>query len=123
VVTDAAAISLAAIKDAPTGPALRLYRRATGLLRTVRTLPAVARSTTDPGGAKLGDGSAFRAIYLHLEGQGVPLHPYDQAWADLQQLRAGYLPYLRTTTALLLVPPEFRNHPAPRPSRDQERAR
>jgi hypothetical protein len=39
------------------------------------------------------------------------------------RLRAGYLPYLRATIAVLLVPPEFRNHATPLPLEDQERAR
>jgi hypothetical protein len=48
VVTDAASICLAAIKGARAGPAMRLHRRATGLLRTVRELPAVARTAAGP---------------------------------------------------------------------------
>jgi len=43
VVTDAASICLAAVRGARTGPAMRLHRRATGLLRTVGMLPAVSR--------------------------------------------------------------------------------
>jgi hypothetical protein len=58
---------------------------------------------------------AFRTLYRHLEAHGVPLHPYDRAWGDLQRLRADYLPSLRATIALFLVPPEFRNHAAPLP--------
>ena len=52
----------------------------------------------------------------------MPLYPYDRAWADLRRLRAEYLPYLRATIAVLLVPPEFRNHATPLPL-DRERAR
>jgi hypothetical protein len=122
-VTDAAAISLAAIRDVPTGPALRLYRRASGLLRIVRVLPAVTGPAAGPDGREPGGEAAFRGIYRHLEGHGVPLRPYDRAWADLQQLRAEYVPYLRATTELLLVPPEFRNRPAPLPQRSPERER
>jgi hypothetical protein len=117
VVTDAAAISIAAIQGTGSGSALRLYRRATGLLRTARALPAVARSTADPGGGRLGDEAAFRHLYRHLGGHGVPLRPYDRAWGDLQRLRADYLPYLRATITLFLVPPEFRNQAAPLPLR------
>jgi hypothetical protein len=103
-----------------TGSALRLYRRAIGLLRIVRTLPAVARSAAGPEDGTPDGEPAFRSIYQHLEGRGVPLHPYDRAWADLQRLRAEYLPYLRATIELLLVPPEFRNHAAPLPLPRQE---
>jgi hypothetical protein len=125
VVTDAAAISLAAIRDMPTGSALRLYRRASGLLRIVRTLPAVARPATGENGEAAGE-PAFRGIYQHLKGHGVPLRPYDAAWADLQRLRAEYLPFLAATIELLLVPPEFRNHAAPLPlprHHDRQRSR
>jgi hypothetical protein len=50
----------------------------------------------------------------------VPLYPYDRAWADLQRLRAEYLPDLRTTMELLVVPPESRDHAAPLPLPRQE---
>jgi Ion channel len=113
VVTDAAAIYLATVQGASAGPAARLYRRATGLLRTVGILPAVASLAADAGSGRLGDDAAFQALYRRLEGHGVPLRPYDAAWADLQRLRTEYLPYLRATTRLLLVPPEFRNQAAP----------
>jgi hypothetical protein len=123
VVTDAAAISLAAIRDARAGSALRLYRRASGLLRTGRNLPAVARSAAGADGGQLVDEAAFRALFRHLEAHGVPLHPYDRAFQDLQRLRADYLPYLRATIAVFLVPPEFRNHAAPLPLRERELGR
>jgi hypothetical protein len=123
VVTDVAAITLAAVPGATAGPALRLYRRATGLLRTVGTLPAVARPAVDRGGGRLGGEEPFAAVYRHLAGHGVPLRPYDRAWADLQRLRAQYLPHLRATTRLLLVPPEFRNHATALPLRDDGLAR
>ena len=122
VVIDTAAISLAAIQGAQAGSALRLYRRAAALLRTVGTLPAVAKPTADTGGGQPGAEAAFQAVYRNLAGHGVPLRPYDRAWADLQRLRADYVPLLRATTTLLLVPPEFRNHAAPLPLQDQERA-
>jgi hypothetical protein len=123
VVTDAASICLAAIRGARKGPALRLHRRATGLLRTVGMLPAVSRSAPGDDDERARGEAAFQAIYRHLEGHGVPLYPYDRAWEDLRRLRAGYLPYLRATIAVLLVPPEFRNHATPLPLEDQEQAR
>jgi hypothetical protein len=52
-------------------------------------------------------------MYRHLEGHGVSLYPYDRAWEDLRRLRAGYLPNLRATIEVLLVPPAFRNHATP----------
>jgi hypothetical protein len=122
VVTDAASICLAAVRGARTGPAMHLYRRATGLLGTVVMLPAVSRRTAAGDQERLQE-EAFQAIYRHLEGHGVPLYPYDRAWADLRRLRAGYLPNLRATIAVLLVPPEFRNHATPLPLDDRERAR
>ena len=124
VVTDAASICLAAVRGARTGPAMRLHRRATGLLNTVGLLPAVSRAVppaTDEERAR--SEAAFQAIYRHLEGHGVALYPLDRAWADLGRLRAEYLPELRATIAVLLVPPEFRNHATPLPLDDREQAR
>jgi hypothetical protein len=122
VVTDAASICLAAVRGARTGPAMHLYRRATGLLRTVMLLPAVSRRAAAGDHERLQE-EALQAIYRHLEGHGVPLYPYDRAWADLRRLRAEYLPSLRASIAVLLVPPEFRNHATPLPLDDRERAR
>jgi hypothetical protein len=123
VVTDAAAICLAAVRGPRAGPALRLHRRATALLRTVGTLPAVSRAAPAVGGERLRGEAAFQAIYRHLEGHGVSLYPYDRAWEDLRRLRAGYLPNLRATIEVLLVPPEFRNHATPLPLDGRERER
>ena len=123
VVTDAAAISLAAIRGARAGPALRLHRRATGLLRTVGMLPAVSSGAPAEDQERVRGETAFQALYRHLEDRGVPLYPYDRAWEDLRRLRAEYLPHLRGTIAVLLVPPEFRNHATPLPLEDQEQAR
>jgi hypothetical protein len=123
VVTDAASICLAAIRGTRAGPALRLYRRATGLLRTVRMLPAVSSAAPGEEEQRARAEAAFQAIYRHLEGHGVPLYPYDRAWEDLRRLRAEYLPDLRATIAVLLVPPEFRNHATPLPVDEEERAR
>ena len=120
VVTDAASICLAAVRGARTGPAMRLYRRATGLLHSVVMLPAVSRAAPPDDEERLRGEAAFQAIYRHLEGHGVPLYPYDRAWADLGRLRAEYLPHLRAAIAVLLVPPEFRNHAAPLPLPRQE---
>jgi hypothetical protein len=123
VVTDAAAIALAAIRGARAGPALRLHRRATGLLRTVRMLPAVSTEAPATDDERVRGEAAFQALYRHLEDRGVPLYPYDRAWEDLRRLRAEYLPHLRGAIAALLVPPEFRNHATPLPLEDQEQAR
>ena len=124
VVTDAASICLAAVRGARTGPAMRLHRRATGLLHTVGLLPAVSRAVPPAGDEERARSeAAFQAIYRHLEGHGVALYPLDRAWADLGRLRAEYLPELRATIAVLLVPPEFRNHATPLPLDDREQAR
>jgi hypothetical protein len=123
VVTDAAAICLAAVRGPRAGPALRLHRRATALLRTVGTLPAVSRAAPAVEDERLRGEAAFQAIYRHLEGHGVSLYPYDRAWEDLRRLRAGYLPNLRATIEVLLVPPEFRNHATPLPLDGRERER
>jgi hypothetical protein len=122
VVTDAAAISLAAVRGVQAGPALRLYRRASWLLRGLRGVPAVGRQVAAHGGEQqlLGDEPAFRAVYGRLAEHGLPLLPYERAWADLRRLRTAYAPYLLGVTELLLVPPEFRNHGLPMPSPEDE---
>jgi hypothetical protein len=86
-------------------------------------LPAVSRAAPPDDEERLRGEAAFQAIYRHLEGHGVPLYPYDRAWADLGRLRAEYLPHLRAAIAVLLVPPEFRNHATPLPLDDRQRAR
>ena len=111
VVMDAAAICVATIDEARTGPAARLLRRGTMLVRNLRGLPVVGLEDAERG-AQLADEGQFRAGYQRLAALGVRLHPYEQAWSDLQQLRAGYLPQLVAATRLLLVPLEFRHHTA-----------
>jgi Ion channel len=113
VVSDAAAISLAAVQGDPAGSAMRLYRRATRLLRALTVLPAIGQRAAE-GGDRLGDDEAgFQAVYGRLAERGLPLRPYGQAWADLRRLRRAYLPQLCAATELLLVAREFRNHPPP----------
>jgi hypothetical protein len=110
VVTDAAAISVAAVEGAGAGPAARLYRRATRLLRGFEALPAMPRRTAGAGDPLGGDEARFRAGYRRLGELGLPLRPYPEAWEDLRRLRAAYLPELVAATELLLVPLEFRHH-------------
>jgi hypothetical protein len=111
VVIDAAAICVAAIDEAPTGPAARLLRRGTMLARNLRGLPAVGLEDAERATSTADEGR-FRAGYQRLAALGVRLRPYEQAWNDLQHLRAGYLPQLVAATRLLLVPLEFRHHTA-----------
>jgi Ion channel len=109
VVTDAAAISLAAIDGPRSGPAARLYRRATRLLQSLRWAPAVRLRAADLVDHSQ-DEARFRAAYQRLADLGLPLHPYEQAWSDVRRLRAAYLPELVAATETLLVPLEFRHH-------------
>jgi Ion channel len=107
VVTDAAAITVAAVEGASSGPAARLCRRTTRLLRGFQGLPPV-----ESRAAALADApeARFRAHYRRLGELGLPLRPYWQAWEDLRRLRTAYLPELVAATELLLVPLEFRHH-------------
>jgi hypothetical protein len=111
VVVEAAAIILAAVDGARSGPAARLWRRAVRLLQSLQRLPAV-----EPGAAELGardeDEARFRAAYQRLAGLGLVLRPYEQAWDELRRLRAAYRPGLIAATELLLVPLEFRHQTA-----------
>jgi hypothetical protein len=111
VVMDAAAICVAAVDGSRAGPAARLLRRGTMLVRNLRGLPPVGLEDVELT-AVFGDEGRFRAGYRRLAALGMPLLPYEQAWSDLQRLRAGYLPQLVAATRLLLVPLEFRHHTA-----------
>jgi len=110
VVTDAAAISLAAVEGAEAGPALRLYRCAARFWRTMTLLPAVGQRFAQRAD-QLGDERVFRLAYQRLAGHGVPLRPYEQAWADMRRLRTGYVPHLLAIADLLLIPLEPRSQP------------
>jgi hypothetical protein len=111
VVMDAAAICVTTIVGAQAGPAARLLRRGTMLVRNLPGLPAVGLEGADQAGS-ITDEERFRPGYQRLAALGVPLHPYEQARSDLQRLRAGYLPQLVAATRLLLVSLEFRHHTA-----------
>jgi hypothetical protein len=111
VVLDAATITLAAVDGPKAGPAARLWRRASRMLQGLRGMPAVglrAAQLDEPPA----DEATFRDAYQRLARLGIPLHPYDQAWADFGRLRAAYLPGLVAATGLLLVPLEFQHHTA-----------
>lgn len=112
VVTDAAAVSLAAFDGTQAGPASRLYRRATRLLHVMTTMPAI-RQRVEEHADRRGDEQGFRAVYQRLAGLGLPMRPYEQAWTELRRLRAAYLPHLLATTELLLVEREFLNQAVP----------
>ena len=108
VVMDAAAIALATVDAPKTGPAARLWRRATRMLHNFRRLPAIATRAAE--GGPPADEVSFQALYQRLADAGAPLRPYEQAWGDYRRLRAAYLPELVAATELLLVPMEFRHH-------------
>jgi Ion channel len=112
VVTDAAAISLAAVQGAQAGPALRLYRCAARLWRTLTLLPAVGQRAADRSD-QLGDEQRFQVVYQRLAGHGVPMRPYEQAWADVRRLRTVYVPNLLAMADLFLIPLGLSNQPRP----------
>jgi hypothetical protein len=120
IVTDAAAISLATIRGTQDGPALRLYRRATGLLHGMERLPSIGERLVEWDDQQLGNEPAFRAVYERLAERGLALRPFERAWSDLLRLRRAYVPHLLAATELLLIPPEFRNHGLPVPTLDDE---
>ena len=111
VVMDAAAICVATIDGRRNGPAARLLRRGTMLVKHLRGLPTVGLEDAEVADS-FGDEQRFRAGYQRLAALGLPLHPHEQAWSDLRRLRAGYLPQLVAATRLLQVPLEFRHHTA-----------
>ena len=74
----------------------------------MRGVTGVARRVS----ASAGDEERFRDSYRRLGRLGLPLHPYEQAWADVRRLRADYPPERVAATQLLLVPLEFRHQTA-----------
>ena len=111
VVLDAATICLAAVDDTNSGPAARLWRRASRMLQSLRGMPSVEDRVATLEGPPA-DETMFREAYQRLATLGAPLLPYEQAWGDFGRLRAAYLPGLVAATNLLLVPLEFRHHTA-----------
>jgi hypothetical protein len=111
VVLDAATICLAAVDSPRVAPAARLWRRASRTLQGLRGMPTTLRAAPELDGTATEE-APFREAYERLRGLGVPLHPYEHAWADFRRLREAYAPWLLTATRLLLVPLEFRHHTA-----------
>jgi Ion channel len=111
VVLDAATICLAAVDIPRNGSAARLWRRASRMLQGLRGLPAVELKAAELESPPV-DEAPFREAYQRLTALGIPLHPYEQAWADFGRLRGAYLPGLVAATKLLLVPLEFRHQTA-----------
>jgi hypothetical protein len=111
VVLDAATICLAAVDRPRVGPAARLWRRAARTLQSLRGMPTALLRPDEPDDTATEE-APFREAYERLGELGVPLHPYEQAWAEFRRLREAYVPGLLTATRLLLVPLEFRHHTA-----------
>jgi hypothetical protein len=109
VVLDAATICLAAVDGPGSGPAARLWRRASRMLQGLRGMPAVQLRAAELDLPPTEE-APFREAYQRLARRGIPLHPYEQAWGDFRRLRRAYLPGLVAATQLLLVPLEFRHH-------------
>jgi Ion channel len=108
VVLDAATICLAAVDGPRTGPAARLWRRASRTLQGLRGMPTALRRPVEADDTVTQE-APFREAYERLRELEVPLHPYEQAWAEFRRLREAYVPGLLTATRLLLVPLEFRH--------------
>jgi hypothetical protein len=111
VVLDAATICLAAVDSPRVGPAARLWRRSSRLLQSLQGMASARLRLAEPDGAATEE-APFREAYERLRGLGVPLHPYERAWAEFRRLREAYAPGLLTATRLLLVPLEFRHQTA-----------
>lgn len=74
-----------------------------------RVLPA---HLAGPGGRSAGASPTSSAGSKFLT-RGVPLRPYEQAWADMRRLRTGYVPHLLAIADLLPIPLEPRRQPVP----------
>jgi Ion channel len=111
VVLDAASITLAALEGPGSGPAARLWRRASRLLQSLQEMAAARARVAGPDGPPA-DETQFREAYRRLATLGLPLRPYEQARDEFGRLRAAYLPGLVAATELLEVPLEFRHQTA-----------
>jgi Ion channel len=111
VVLDAATITLAAVDAPGSGPAARLWRRASRMLQSLQKMFAVRGRVAELDGSPA-DETLFREAYQRLAQVGLPLRPYEQALGDFGRLRGAYLPGLVAATTLLLVPLEFRHQTA-----------
>lgn len=106
IVLEVASYVLAAV-DAPRHhEAQSLYRRAVMLLDAVRSQTHGALPTVhvDPDAVR----EQFREVYQTLVGFGLPVRPFDEAFARQKALRADYVPVVVALSELLLAPIEFR---------------
>jgi hypothetical protein len=58
----------------------------------------------------------FRAVYDLLASRGVPMRPFDDAWADVRMMRATYLSRMNALADALVVSTEFRPAGVPLPA-------
>jgi Ion channel len=111
VVLDAASIALATFESPGSGPAARLWRRASRMLQNLQGVLAARRGVAVADGPPA-DEAQFREAYRRLAELGLPVRPYERAWGDFGRLRAAYLPGLVAAAELLEVPLEFRHQTA-----------
>jgi len=104
VVTDAAAVLVAAAPDTCRREAALLYRRGA----RVATVLAERLDVTVP--TRTGDAEAaglLRDASTRLAALGLPVAPFDAALDELRTLRATYLPAVAALAAWTAAPPRF----------------
>jgi len=113
VLTDMAVI-VAVVVDVPRRrDALRLYRRTVRVIDVVTSrVPAIDEEHREDPLTE----DTFRVVYNLLVSRGVPMRPFDDAWADVRMMRATYLSRMNALADALVVKTEFRPAGVPLPA-------
>ena len=107
VVMDAAALALAMFDNNPAGPAARVWRRSTKMVRNFRRLPAVGLGAVGVGPGA--DKGGVRKVSKSMGRIGNHNQHREKAGDSYRRLREAFYPELAAATRLLLVPMEFRH--------------
>jgi hypothetical protein len=117
IVLEAAVYTMGVLDQPSPREAELLYRRAVVIFATFVQSPERAEAVIDSvvGTAAvhplvLAGKPVFRHAYDRLVAAGLPCRPYEQAWANVQALRALYVPHLDVLAKVFVVPPTFRTH-------------
>jgi hypothetical protein len=109
VVTDAATLTSACVPGAQNREPYFLYRRGRRAIVEISSLLHVPAAPTPPSWLVAEN---FELAWRQLVALGIPLRDKDEAWADLQALRATYGEQLERLIDFLVAPRGFWGHSA-----------
>ncbi len=111
VVMDAA-LHIEMMEGARGGPAYWFLRRGTRLLQLQTEGMDLAAKTAEMQAAfgDEGQNRFFRPLYDSLSAHGFPMRPYDEAFADTQELRQKWAPAMESMIDVLDAPRGFWGH-------------